>query len=56
MNQPPVLNPEHTEYRRCSLDEAVALAPWPNQHRLFRQVWDCFGAREPDSRWCLWQE
>ena len=46
----PVLNKEHTQYRWCSLEEAVKLAPYPNQHRLFRHVWENFVAGEPDPR------
>lgn len=41
-NQKVALNEEHTEYRWCSLDEALALAPYPNQHALFKHVWSCF--------------
>ncbi|MUK49956.1 NUDIX hydrolase [Aliivibrio fischeri] len=34
-----VLNEEHTEYKWCSLEEALELAPFPNQHAVFKHVW-----------------
>ncbi|MGR6839737.1 NUDIX hydrolase [Aliivibrio wodanis] len=37
-----VLNEEHTEYKWCSLEEAVELAPFPNQHAVFKHVWSYF--------------
>lgn len=37
-----VLNEEHTEYKWCSLDEALGLAPFPNQHAVFKHVWSYF--------------
>lgn len=40
-----VLNDEHTEYKWCTLDEAIQLAPFPNQHAVFRHVWHYFVER-----------
>ncbi len=37
-----VLNEEHTEYKWCSLKEALELAPFPNQHAVFKHVWSYF--------------
>lgn len=36
------LNEEHTEYKWCSLEEALELAPFPNQHAVFKHVWSYF--------------
>tara|TARA_B100001059_G_C17736717_1_gene529262 strand:+ start:309 stop:761 length:453 start_codon:yes stop_codon:yes gene_type:complete len=36
------LNHEHTEYRWCSLEEAKALAPFPNQHAVYDHIWAYF--------------
>ena len=36
------LNHEHTEYRWCSLEEAKALAPFPNQHTVYDHIWAYF--------------
>jgi len=41
-NQIVELNHEHTEYRWCSLAEALELAPYPNQHAVFTRVWSYF--------------
>ncbi|OOF33161.1 NUDIX hydrolase [Salinivibrio costicola] len=41
-NQAITLNDEHTDYRWCSLDEAKALAPYPNQHAVYDHVWAYF--------------
>lgn len=41
-NQAVVLNEEHTDYRWCSLEEALELAPFPNQHAVFKHVWSYF--------------
>ncbi|MUK39753.1 NUDIX domain-containing protein, partial [Aliivibrio fischeri] len=37
-----VLNEEHTEYKWCNLEEALELAPFPNQHAVFKHVWSYF--------------
>ncbi|MDV5167491.1 NUDIX hydrolase [Photobacterium rosenbergii] len=37
-----MLNHEHTEYRWCSLEEAITLAPFPNQQQFYRHVWKHF--------------
>ncbi|ASG09086.1 DNA mismatch repair protein MutT [Vibrio anguillarum] len=37
-----VLNEEHTEYKWCSLEEALGLAPFPNQHEVYKHVWSYF--------------
>ncbi len=44
-DQDVVLNEEHTEYKWCSLKEALELAPFPNQHALFKHVWSYFVER-----------
>ncbi|GEM81563.1 NUDIX hydrolase [Vibrio superstes] len=41
-NQEVELNEEHTEYRWCSLSEALELAPFPNQHAVYKHVWSYF--------------
>ncbi len=41
-NQAVVLNHEHTVYQWCTLEEAKALTPFPNQHRVFEHVWAYF--------------
>jgi len=41
-NQSVTLNDEHTEYQWCTLDEALALAPFPNQHAVFKHIWAYF--------------
>lgn len=45
-NQAVILNEEHTEYRWCSLQEALELAPFPNQHAVFKHVWQYFVERQ----------
>lgn len=37
-----VLNQEHTEYKWCTLGQALELAPFPNQHAVFKHVWSYF--------------
>ncbi|CAM2783084.1 NUDIX hydrolase [Vibrio mytili] len=44
-NQKVVLNEEHTDYKWCSLEEALELAPFPNQHAVFKHVWSYFVER-----------
>lgn len=41
-NQPVTLNDEHTDYKWCTLEEAIDLSPFPNQHEAFRHVWAYF--------------
>ncbi|MFA0146693.1 NUDIX hydrolase [Vibrio lentus] len=41
-NQAIELNDEHTEYRWCDLEEAKALAPFPNQHAVYDHIWSYF--------------
>ena len=41
-NQEITLNDEHTEYKWCSLQEALELAPFPNQQAAFKHVWHYF--------------
>ncbi|WP_375751365.1 NUDIX pyrophosphatase [Vibrio sp. HN007] len=41
-NQEVTLNEEHTEYKWCSLEEAIELTPFPNQHDVYRHVWSYF--------------
>lgn len=41
-NQAVEFNHEHTEYRWCSLEEAKALAPFPNQHAVYEHIWSYF--------------
>ncbi|MCP3700169.1 MAG: NUDIX domain-containing protein [Aliivibrio sp.] len=36
------LNEEHTEFKWCRLEEALELAPFPNQHAVFKHVWSYF--------------
>ncbi|GEA50958.1 DNA mismatch repair protein MutT [Vibrio inusitatus NBRC 102082] len=36
------LNDEHTEYKWCNLSEALELAPFPNQHAVYKHVWSYF--------------
>lgn len=41
-NQEVTLNHEHTAYKWCNLEEALELAPFPNQHAVFNHVWEYF--------------
>lgn len=41
-NQKVTLNDEHTEYKWCSLQEALELAPFPNQHAVYKHIWHYF--------------
>ncbi|WPC75448.1 NUDIX hydrolase [Vibrio porteresiae] len=41
-NQNVTLNNEHTEYKWCSLQEALELAPFPNQHAVYKHIWHYF--------------
>ncbi|MEZ8989850.1 NUDIX hydrolase [Vibrio breoganii] len=41
-NQEVELNDEHTEYKWCSLSEALEMAPFPNQHAVYQHVWSYF--------------
>lgn len=41
-NQTVILNDEHSEFAWCSLEEALALAPFPNQHKLYKHIWEYF--------------
>lgn len=41
------LNPEHTDYRWCGLEEAKQLVPFPNQRSLYEHVWQHFVIRQP---------
>ncbi len=47
--QPIVLNPEHTEYRWCSLEEAKSVVPFPNQMALYDHIWKHFVVEKPSS-------
>lgn len=42
-----ILNSEHTEYRWCTLDEAKALVPYPNQKALYEHIWNYFVLQAP---------
>ncbi|MCW8329243.1 NUDIX domain-containing protein [Photobacterium sp. SDRW27] len=46
-NQEVILNPEHTEYRWCTLDEAKALVSFPGQREIYDHIWDNFVLNEP---------
>ncbi|MCB1755259.1 MAG: NUDIX domain-containing protein [Gammaproteobacteria bacterium] len=46
---PIILNEEHTDYRWCTLDEAKALLPFPNQRTLFDHVWKNFVEQTPSE-------
>lgn len=46
-NQPVILNEEHTDFRWCSYEEAIALASFPNQKNLYAHVWKFFVEKEP---------
>ncbi|WP_159737220.1 NUDIX hydrolase [Vibrio atypicus] len=48
-NQIVQLNDEHTEYKWCSLEEAIALAPFPNQHAVYKHAWSYFVERPVNS-------
>lgn len=43
------LNHEHTDYRWCTLEDALALAPFPNQHKFYKHVWRNFIDTQPSS-------
>jgi len=44
------LNDEHLDYRWCTLEEALELTGFPNQHSLYQHVWRYFVEREPNPR------
>ncbi|MCG7499226.1 NUDIX domain-containing protein [Vibrio sp. Of7-15] len=44
-----ILNEEHTDYKWCTLEEAKALAPFPNQHDLYDHIWRYFVLKTPPS-------
>jgi len=48
-NQQVVLNEEHTEFRWCSLQEAVSLVPFPNQKQLYQHIWTQFVDSRPSE-------
>ncbi|MGI9283625.1 MAG: NUDIX hydrolase [Endozoicomonas sp.] len=48
-NQRVTLNPEHTDYRWCSLQEAIKLVPFPNQKHLYQHVWKYFLESTPSD-------
>lgn len=48
-NQAVTLNWEHTEYRWCTLDEAKALVPFPNQRALYDHIWSVFVDNKPSE-------
>ncbi|WP_117234830.1 NUDIX hydrolase [Vibrio maerlii] len=39
------LNEEHSEFKWCTLEEALALAPFPNQHAVYKHIWSYFVER-----------
>ncbi len=41
-DQAVTLNHEHTEYKWCTLEEALELSPFPNQHAVLKHVWEYF--------------
>ncbi len=43
------LNEEHTEYRWCSVEEAKALVPFPNQKNLYDHIQQYFIDAEPSE-------
>lgn len=43
------INEEHTEYKWCSLDEAKALVPFPNQRVVYDHVWQVFVENKPSE-------
>ena len=47
--QPVIINHEHTEYRWCSLEQALMLAPFPNQHQFYKHVWEHYIDAQPSS-------
>ncbi|MCK6261693.1 NUDIX domain-containing protein [Vibrio sp. ZSDE26] len=49
-NQKVELNDEHTEYKWCSLEEAIELTPYPGQHDVYRHIWSYFVDNKPNER------
>lgn len=41
------LNDEHVEYRWCTIQEALSLASFPNQEKLYRHISEYFIQRKP---------
>lgn len=41
-NQRIVLNDEHTDYKWCSLSQALEMVPYPGQKKLYQHVWKYF--------------
>ena len=48
-NQKIELNSEHTEFRWCSLSEALELVPYPGQKELYLHVWKYFVENHPSD-------
>ena len=48
-NQTVILNDEHTDYKRCNLSEAKALAAYLNQKKLYDFVWENFVLKQPEA-------
>ncbi|KHT65454.1 hypothetical protein RJ45_01050 [Photobacterium gaetbulicola] len=44
-----ILNNEHTDYRWCTLEEALKLVPFPNQRKFYQHVWQYFVSQSPCS-------
>lgn len=47
------LNHEHTEYQWCSLEQAKALAPFPNQHAVYEHIWTYFVRQAPNPLYAV---
>ncbi|MGY0216179.1 NUDIX hydrolase [Endozoicomonadaceae bacterium StTr2] len=43
------LNPEHTEYRWCTLQQALELVPFPNQEKYYQHIWQYFVDKAPSD-------
>ncbi|GAD90022.1 hypothetical protein VHA01S_031_00340 [Vibrio halioticoli NBRC 102217] len=49
-HQEVILNPEHTDYQWCTLEEAKAIAPFHNQHKLYDHIWEQFVLSPPSEQ------
>ncbi|PMJ88714.1 NUDIX domain-containing protein [Vibrio sp. 10N.261.55.A7] len=55
-NQEVILNDEHTEFRWCSIEEALELTPFPGQHGVYRHIWAQFVERQPNKHLLIYKK
>ncbi|OIQ26461.1 NUDIX domain-containing protein [uncultured Vibrio sp.] len=50
------LNDEHTEFRWCSLEEAIELTPFPGQHMVYQHIWSHFVENTPNEHLLIYRK